>query len=328
MILDEKLDNGEVIVLDGAIGSEIECLSGKMDEAAWCATANVTDPDTVRRVHESYLRAGVDVITTNTFTTSRHVLEAAGLGDDTVAINKKAVELAKEARENVAPDRPVAIAGSMSNTLAWLPGTVGTDPDRIPTSDVLAANYREMANSLAEAGCDLLTMEMLLETTSGRRIMEAALSTGLPVWTGVSATRGPNGQMVGWRISYEEPDGRLADDFEQEKIESLEKIIDEFGSLQPQVIGIMHSALPSTTRALEMLFDRWDGPVMVYPEAHGFDSGTREPPVHVTLDKFASHCREWVENGVQIIGGCCGTTVHHIAAMVDQLPDRPGPRPH
>ena len=144
MILDEKIHNGDVIILDGAIGSEIERLGGKMDQSAWCGTANVTDPDKVRAVHESYLRAGADVITTNTFATSRHMLEAAGYGDDTDAINRKAVELAKEAIDIVAPDHAVAIAGSMSNTLPWLPGTVGTDPSRIPTSEQLVANYREM----------------------------------------------------------------------------------------------------------------------------------------------------------------------------------------
>lgn len=55
MILDDKLAAGEVIVLDGAIGSEIDRIGGKMDETAWCGLANWTDPDTVRRVHESYL---------------------------------------------------------------------------------------------------------------------------------------------------------------------------------------------------------------------------------------------------------------------------------
>ena len=60
MILDDKLAAGDVIVLDGAIGSEIDRIGGKMDEAAWCGLANLTDPGTVRRVHESYLEAGAD----------------------------------------------------------------------------------------------------------------------------------------------------------------------------------------------------------------------------------------------------------------------------
>ena len=99
MILDEKLAAGDVIVLDGGTGTEIARLGGEMNAAAWCAVANLTHPDTVRRVHESYLEAGADVIITNTFATCRHVLDGAGLGDETAAINRRAVELAREARD-------------------------------------------------------------------------------------------------------------------------------------------------------------------------------------------------------------------------------------
>ena len=327
MILDQKLASRAVIVLDGAVGSEIARLGGRMDAAAWCGVANKTHPQTVRRVHESYLEAGADVITANTFATCRHVLEAAGYGDETVAINRRAVELAREARDRVAPDRPVAIAGSMSNNVAWLPGTVGADPAYLPTPDQEAANYREMADVLAEAGCDLLVMEMLLDVEHGSRVMEAALATGLPVWTGISTSQGPDGEMVGWNIASEEEDGRLPDGYEQAATEPLETIIDALCALGPQVVGIMHSSLPSTTRGLEILLERWSGPVMAYPEATGFDAESRQAQGPVRPGDFATHCCGWVENGVQIIGGCCGTTIHHIQAMVDRLPDRPGPRP-
>ena len=327
MILDEKLAAGDVIVLDGATGTEIRRLGGEMDLAAWCAVANLTHPDTVRRVHESYLEAGADVIITNTFATSRHVLEGAGLGDETVAVNRRAVKLAREARDRVAPDRPVAIAGSMSNTVAWLPGTVGPDPAYLPSPEREAANYREMAGTLAEAGCDLLVMEMMMDVERASRVTEAALTTGLPVWVGISTSRGPEGAMVGWDIASE-AEGRLPEDFEDSAPESLETIIDALASLGPQVTGIMHSTLESTTPGLEVLFERWGGPVMAYPEVMHFDSASHSAQVLVEPEDFATRCRGWVEGGVQIIGGCCGTTIRHIRAMVDRLPDRPGPRPH
>ena len=327
MILDEKLAAGDVIVLDGATGTEIARLGGEMNAAAWCGVASRTHPDTVRRVHESYLEVGTDVITTNTFATCRHVLEGAGLGDETVAINRRAVELAREARDRVAPDRPVAIAGSMSNTVAWLPGTVGPDPAYLPSPDNEAANYREMADTLAEAGCDLLVMEMLMDVERGTRVTEAALATGLPVWVGISTSRGPGGAMIGWDIESEE-DGRLPKGYEPPARDALETIIDALTALGPQVTGIMHSSLESTTPGLEVLFERWNGPVMAYPEAMRADSVGHRARVLVEPEDFASHCRGWVESGVQIIGGCCGTTIQHIRAMVDRLPDRPGFRPH
>ena len=212
MILDETLAAGDVIVLDGATGTEIARLGGEMNAAAWCAVANRTHPDTVRRVHESYLESGADVIITNTFATCRHVLEGAGFGDEAVAINRRAVELAREARDRAAPDRPVAIAGSMSNTVAWLPGTIGPDSAYLPSSEQEAANYREMADILAEAECDLLVMEMLMDVEHGTRVTEAALATGLPVWVGISTSRAP--QRRDGRLGHRErgegpPSGRL-----------------------------------------------------------------------------------------------------------------------
>ena len=266
MILDEKLASGDVIVLDGATGTEIARLGGEMNAAAWCATANRTHPDTVRRVHESYLKAGADVVITNTFATCRHVLEGAGLGDETVAINRRAVEIAREARDRAAPDRPVAIAGSMSNTLAWMPGTVGPDPAYLPSPEREAADYREMADILAEAGCDLLVMEMMMDVERATRVTETALATGLPVWVGISTSRGPGGEMVGWDIASEE-EGRLPGGFEPPENERLETIADALASLGPQVMGIMHSSPGATTAGLEVLFERWSGPVMAYPEA-------------------------------------------------------------
>ena len=325
MDLDQKLSNGDVIVLDGAIGSEIGRLGGKMHPVAWCGVANVTDPDIVRQVHEAYLEAGADVITANTFSNCRHVLAAAGYGDEAAAITRRAVELAREARDRVAPDREVAIAGSLSNHVAWIPDTVAADPRYLPTPEQEAANYREIADTLAEAGCDLLLMEMMLETEHSVRLMEAAVATGLPVWTGMSTSRGPDGKMVGWHQGEEDPH-LLPDDYEQGQTQPLETIIDTLAAYDPQVLGIMHSSVKSMAPGLDVLFERWRGPVMAYPEANGYDAVTRSP-LPVGPDDFAAYCRGWVDSGVQIIGGCCGTTIDHIRAMVEELPDRPGARP-
>ncbi len=325
MILDQKLADGDLIVLDGAIGSEIERHAGRLDGAAWCGMASRTHPDTVRRVHESYLEAGADVITANTFATCRHVLDAVGLGDESAAITRRGVELAREALDRVAPGRPVAIAGSLSNTIAWVPGTIMADPAFLPSPEQEARNYQEMAEALAEAGCDLLLLEMMQETTHSIRLMEAAVATGLPVWVGISTSRAPDGKMIGWDMAAEERHN-LPQDFKQGPTEPLETIIDRLCGLGPQAVGIMHSSFHSTTPGLDVLFERWGGPVMAYPEALGFDAVT-QGAMAVAPDDFARHCRTWVEQGVQIIGGCCGTTIDHIQAMVEALPERPGQRP-
>ena len=132
--------------------------------------------------------------------------------------------------------------------------------------------------------------------------------------------------MIGWDIASE-ADGRPPDGCEPPAPDALETIIDALTALGPQVTGIMHSSLESTTPGLEVLFERWSGPVMAYPETMHFDSASHRARVLVEPDDFATRCRGWVEGGVQIIGGCCGTTIRHTRAMVDRLPERPGTRP-
>ncbi len=326
MILDDKLSAGNVVVLDGATGTEISRLGGQMDSAAWCAVANKNDPDIVRTVHEEYIRAGSDVITTNTFATARHVLAGAGLAEETVAINRRAVELAREARERVNAGRPIAIAGSISCMAAWEPGSISADPGLLPAPDEESANYRELAETLAEAGVDLLIMEMMRDLERAPRAVEAAVSTGLPVWVGVSCTQRSDGRLVGWDQAAEEPE-QITDDDPRFAAPPLDELIDRLMGIGGQVAGIMHTSIATTTPALELLSQHWDGPVMAYPETIQREGTPGQRGSAVSSTDFATAARGWVEQGVQIIGGCCGTTVEHIRTLVEQLPSEVVPRP-
>lgn len=312
MILDDKLSKQEIIVLDGAIGSEIARLGGAMDSAARCAVANKTHPQVVRRVHEEYIRAGADVVTTNTYSTSRHVLAGTGLADEAVSLTRRAVELAREAVNEVVPDRPIAVAGSMSNNRAWIPGTFSPDPRFLPTPSEEAANYREMAETLAEAGVDLILLEMMRDIDRAKMVTAAAVETGLPVWIGLSCSLLADGSVVAWDMHTEEPPDRLDADHARSEIKPFAPLIEAMMSFEPQVMGIMHSTVDATGAGLEVLSQHWNGPVMAYPEA---SRGHAVEPM-----AFAAHCRAWVEGGVQIVGGCCGTTIEHIRAMVGGLP--------
>lgn len=317
MILDDRLARGDVLFLDGGIGSEIERLGGKMHATAWCGVSNRTEADLVRHVHKSYLEAGVDIITTNTFATCRHVLEAAGLGDETVAINCEAVELAKQGIDAAGVDKPIAIAGSMSNHMPWLEGTVFADDSLAPTPAQESANYREWAHTLAEAGCDFLIMEMMMDTVNAIRCIEAAASTGLPVWVGMSTTRGPNGKMIAWDQASEDGE-TIPEDKKRHSTLPLDDIVAKVLEHNPQVVGIMHSSVKSIQMGLDVVRGRWDGPMMAYPEANGWDA-LAGSPLPVTPSDFADYCDSWVRSGTQVVGGCCGTTVNHIKAMTERL---------
>ena len=324
MILDNKLNKQEVIILDGAIGSEIARQGAVMDSSAWCGVANKTYPDVVRRVHEEYIRAGADVVTANTFATNRQVLIGAGLADETVSITTRAVELAREAVNNVSPNRPIAIAGSMSTNVAWTPGSFSLDPRFFPTPAEESDNYREIAETLANAGVDLILMEMMFDVDRASRAVKAAVETGLPVWIGTSCSLLPNGGAGAWNKHIEEPAHMLVPNQIKQDTKPFAPLIEAMMSFEPQVMGIMHSTVDTMDEGLKALFEHWRGPVMAYPETSS--QVRRGVSAALEPDVFAAHCGDWVGRGVQIIGGCCGTTPEHIRTMVDGLPNTIGTR--
>lgn len=324
MILDDKLNKQDIIVLDGATGTEIARQGAVMDSSAWCGVANKTHPEVVRRVHEQYIRAGADVVTANTFSTNRQVLVGAGLADETVSITTRAVELAREAVNNVSPTRPIAIAGSMSTVVAWTPGTVSLDPRFIPTPAEEDDNYREIADALANAGVDLILMEMMFDVDRSSRAVKAAVETGLPVWVGMCCSLLPNGRAGAWNKFVEEPADVLRDDDVKQETKPFAPLIEAMMAFEPQVMGVMHSNVDTTNAGLKALFEHWQGPVMAFPETSS--EVRRGVRAEIEPGDFAAHCGDWVGQGVQIIGGCCGTTPEHIRAMVDGLPDAIGIR--
>ncbi|MBE0584808.1 MAG: homocysteine S-methyltransferase family protein, partial [Desulfofustis sp.] len=77
--IENKLQQGRIVLLDGATGTELEKRGVPMNSKAWSAEAIITHPETIQAVHEDYIRAGVDIITVNSFSTARHMLLPAGL---------------------------------------------------------------------------------------------------------------------------------------------------------------------------------------------------------------------------------------------------------
>src|SRR5690606_1239198 len=134
------------------------------------------------------LRAGAEVVTTNTFGTNRFVLEAAGFGDRFEQINRAAVAAAQRARDVAGSD--ALIAGSIS----CLPP--GFDVNAYPSPAAELDGYRELATLLADAGVDLLTLEMMEDLEHARLACEAAQETGLPFWLGVSVRLAADGRTL------------------------------------------------------------------------------------------------------------------------------------
>lgn len=287
-----RLAGGELILLDGATGTELERRGVPMDVAAWSAAALLTHPRTVREIHADYLRAGADVIISNSFSTARHQLEPAGLVDELERLNTRAVELARQARDEVG--RPAAVAASMSS--------VFFEHEHVRPID--EEGFREQAEILAEAGADLLIMEMMWDVKYSAPAIRAAVATGLPVWVGFCC--------------------RLEDDevmmFSEKYHGTLTSVLDALIPVGGSVANIMHTEASDVMPALSMLKRRWTGPVGVYAHSGRFVMPRWQFNDVISPEDYLAHAHRWVEAGAQLIGGCCGIGPDHIRLLKERLP--------
>jgi homocysteine S-methyltransferase len=293
--LEGRLARGDVIVIDGGMGTELQARGVQMDEEAWSAVANVSHEEVVREIHEAYIVAGADVIITNTFAATRMPLEKAGFGDRVIEVNRRAVNAAREARSRTAKHH-VAIAGSMSIAAATMDLTA--DPRTRRRGAALRDDYREQSHALADAGVDLVVLEMMTSPDHCVPALEAAAETGLPVWLGLSVL-----PPMGGRVP---PLGSPDDDIGEVLRNSLDGPV--------AAVVVMHSVIESVLPALELISQHWTGPVGAYPHVGRF-----QPPNwifgDISADAFATEAGKWVEQGAQLVGGCCGIRPAHIHAL-------------
>ena len=289
-VVAQRLAEGRLVILDGATGTELQRRGVAMEPTAWCGAFGPENRAVLEAVHRDYIAAGAQVITANTFATSRMVLNRAGLGDRFAEISGLAVEAAKAAAEGT----DVAVAGSLSHMI----------PRRDlhgETSDAeIAESYLELAGFLADAGVDLILLEMMFAPERMRFAFDAALSTGLPVWAGFSARRGAGGKVLSFHQSREIP---------------FAKIVAILASYDVHAAGIMHSESEVTGDALAILREVFDGPLTAYPDSGHMKMPDWQFEEVIAVEDYLSYARGWRETGVQVIGGCCGLGVDHIAAL-------------
>jgi homocysteine S-methyltransferase len=287
--LHEKIAAGEQVIIDGPMGTELEARGVPMNEQAWSGEALLTHPDIVRAIHADYIAAGAEVIITNTFAAGHQLLDRAGLRDEMARINKSAVEVAMQARDD-STQHNVAIAGSMS---PWIQLDTTTSEQRI------AEEFRQQADVLATAGVDLIALEMCSHPVYSRLITEAAVATGLPVWLGLSCMLDDDASLVGFEPPHADFRGLVAD----------------LVASGAGVINIMHSSVDDTTAGLSVLSEFWQGPTGAYPESGYFVMPNWQFVDIIDPDELVTRARGWADSGVQILGGCCGLGVPHIKAL-------------
>jgi len=294
----EELEADRILLIDGAMGTELQRRGVPMHKVAWSGAAVLTHPDVVREAHQDYIRAGARVIITNTFGSTRQMLEPAGYGDQVEEVHRGAVRLARQARENAA-EPGVAVAGSISTEPPGFDQDAFLDPER-----ELEA-YREAAGLLSDAGVDLIALEMIVETSHASRAMQAAQETGLPVWLGIACRKTEDGRIV----SFDYPDLELV------------TVLDALIPMGPTVVNIMHSEIEAIPHAIELVRRRWSGPVGVYPESGHFTKPNWNFVDVISPAALATAASSWVAAGARLLGGCCGTGPGHIEALRAAMPE-------
>jgi 5-methyltetrahydrofolate--homocysteine methyltransferase len=299
-----------IVVFDGAMGTQIQNLGlsaadygGERLDGCPEILA-ISRPDAIGAIHRAYLAAGADVLETDTFTGTRLKLDDYGLGDRTHAINAAAARLARAAADDFStPERPRFVAGSMGPT-GMLPSSDDPSLSNI-TYQQLAELYREQAIGLIEGGVDLLLIETsqdILEVRAaiaGIRRAFAEIGRTLPIQAQV--TLDTSGRML------------LGTD-----IAAAASILYH---LHVDVIGLNCSTGPEHMREpVRWLTDNVPLPISTIPNAGlplnvgGKAVYPMQPePMAEALAQFAG------ELGVNIVGGCCGTTPEHIRQLVAHL---------
>jgi S-methylmethionine-dependent homocysteine/selenocysteine methylase len=271
------------------MGTELQRRGADTRLPLWSARALVEAPDLVREIHREEVAAGAEVLTANTFRTHRRTLAKGGLGESSRQLSALAVRLARDA--GAAAGRDVIVAGSLA------PLEDCYRPDLVPEDAALEAEHREQAESLAAAGVDLILLETHNTVRELVAAARAAKATGLPVVA--SMVTDGNGRLLSGETiehavralepSRSNPDaisincvpaGKLADDLARLAAAAPSVPLASYGNL----------GLPADDRGWAF-------------------TGELSP------SEYAELGRSWLALGARMVGGCCGTTPAHTAAL-------------
>src|SRR5437764_2236948 len=283
------------LLCDGAMGSLLYARGVSYEQ---CFDAlNLSQPELITNIHSEYINAGAEIIETNSFGANRAKLEAYNLGDRVREINFRAVRLAREARE--ISGQSIFVAGAVGPT-----GRPLQAPDEHRLVEVRAI-FQEQIEALQEGGADLLILETFSSLAELRQAILAAKEVGgLPIIA---------------QMSFYEDGHTLSG-------QSAARVAAVLTDMGVDVMGANCSVGPAAT------FDVLEEMIS---EVHKYNDGKQSRP-HLfsaqpnaglptrignrffyvaTPDYFADYALRFAKAGVQFIGGCCGTTPHHIAAM-------------
>ncbi len=281
------------LILDGATGTELNRRGVDTGLPLWSANALMNDHDTkiLQQIHEDYLRAGADIITTNTFRTHHRALAPSGNARRALELTRRAVDTAQAALAAVPSERMRFVAGSISTLEDCY------RPDLVPSDDSLRAEHSERIHHLIECGVDLILIETINTIREAFIMAKLATITGTPVV--VSFVCGTDGKLLSG--------------------ETLTAAARELLPFGISAIGVNCGPTPLLRDPLEELRTACgkDFPLIAYGNIGYADE--KVGWINTDAENPAAYCTHAAHWDAKIIGGCCGTTPEHIAALKSTL---------
>ena len=281
-----RLTAGEKFVTDGATGTNLQRMGLPVGAAAelWV----MDNPNAIRSLEQAFIEAGSDIILTCSFGGTRLRLEASGLGDRFEAVNRKAVEIAREA----AMGTDVLVAGSIGPTGHML-SPLGT-----LSAGEAEQNFTDQARILSDSGVDLIVIETQFDLNEAAAAVRGvrAVDGEIPLVCSFSYDRGTR-TMMGVRP------GEMAE---------------VVGAMAVDVLGInCGRSLEENLQALQQLRDATDKPIWFKPNAGMPEmDADGKPSYSVTPEEMGALVPGWLGARAQLVGGCCGTSPEHLVEIV------------
>ena len=295
----ERLARQDVIVLDGALATELEARGFSISDALWSAKALFACPDLVREVHLDYLRAGADVVTSASYQATVEGFMRCGFTEaEAAALLQKSVRLAREACERYCSERGVdsgvpLVAASVGPYGAYRADGSEYRGDYGIDEDALVAFHSERLALLAEEKPDLLACETLPCLVEARAIVRALREREIriPAWFSFSC-----------RDAAHISDGM--------EIAACARWLDTVP--EAAAIGLNCTAPQYAEKLIRAIRSETAKPIVVYPNS-GEMYDVQERRWHGAAADFGTEAQRWRAAGARLIGGCCRTTPREIA---------------
>ncbi|MCY3798975.1 MAG: homocysteine S-methyltransferase family protein [Chloroflexi bacterium] len=286
---------GKPILLDGGMGQEIYNRGGKAGYGEWAVAALYEDPDLVREIHSDYIRAGADVITTNSYGTTRPRMKAVGMEDRFESLLRRAGELAADARDKAGRDG-LRIATSLP-------------PLEASYVNEFALSYEETKGQFAEMMdlldpyVDIYLGETLSTSFEASAFLEAAQGRGKTTWLALTLVDHGGTDLRGG--------------------EKLGEVVARAREYAPDALLVNCCTPDSVYAALPVLqesglpFGGYANGFVEIPAAWEERGGVMQLETRTDLspEVYAGEVKRWIEAGAAIVGGCCETGPAHIARL-------------